>query len=145
MSRENVEVVRRWLSLWDGVDAVAVIRDDAAWTGYRAETEAILAPDCAFMWIAFGQRTEASGLDEARQVWLDWYEPWESVRIESDRFIPVGDKVVVLARQQGRLAGTPHEVELIGAGVHLVRDGRVARAEFYANRAEALEAVGLPE
>jgi hypothetical protein len=34
MSQENVEVVRRWLSLWDGVDPAAVARDDAAWMRY---------------------------------------------------------------------------------------------------------------
>ena len=31
-----------------------------------------------------------------------------------------------------------------GSPVYLVRDGKVARAEVYADRAEALEAVGLP-
>jgi hypothetical protein len=46
-------------------------------------------------------------------------------------------------RQHGRMAGTTGEVELIGAGVYLVREGRIARVEFYANRGEALEALGL--
>jgi hypothetical protein len=143
MSQENVEVVRGWLSLWEGVDAVAVIRDDAAWTRWKAEIEAFVEPDCAFAWIALGQRVEATGLDDFRQAWLDFFEPWESVRNELDRIVPVSDKVVSLGRQHCRMAGTLHEVELIGAGVHLVLDGRVARADFYANRAEALEAVGL--
>jgi ketosteroid isomerase-like protein len=145
MSQKDVEVVRRWLSLWDGVDAVAVMRDDAAWTRGRAEIEAFVEPACAFAWIALGQRVEATGLDGFRQAWLDFFEPWESVRNELDRIVPVSGKVVSLGRQHCRMAGTLREVELIGAGVHLVREGRVARAEFYANRAEALEAVGLRE
>ena len=39
MSQEDVEVVRRWLALWDGVDVVAVFRDDATWTRTSAEIE----------------------------------------------------------------------------------------------------------
>jgi hypothetical protein len=31
------------------------------------------------------------------------------------------------------------------AGVYLVRDGKIARAEYYANQSGALEAVGLTE
>jgi ketosteroid isomerase-like protein len=31
------------------------------------------------------------------------------------------------------------------AGVYLVRDGRIARADYYADQAEALAAVGLTE
>ena len=34
---------------------------------------------------------------------------------------------------------------MISASVYLVRDGRIARVEHYANRAEALEGVGLSE
>jgi hypothetical protein len=53
--------------------------------------------------------------------------------------------VVALPRQHARIAGIQHEVELIGASAYLVRYGRVARVEHYANRALALEAVGLVE
>jgi ketosteroid isomerase-like protein len=67
------------------------------------------------------------------------------VQNNNERIIPVGDEVVVLARQRGRMAGTKHEVEAMVAGVYLVRDGRLARAAFYSDRAEALEAVGLRE
>ena len=70
------------------------------------------------------------------------YEPWESVRIEYDQVIPVGDRVLVLARQHGWIAGVQNEVELVGAAVYLVQDGKVTHAEFYSNRAEALEAAG---
>jgi len=53
--------------------------------------------------------------------------------------------VLVLVRLHGRMAGTESEVEMISASVYLMRDGKVARVEHYANRAEALEAVGLRE
>ena len=67
------------------------------------------------------------------------------MRPETERIIPVGDRVVALTRQHGRLAGAEHEVELVAAAVYFVRDGKLASVEFYANRAEALEAVGLRE
>jgi ketosteroid isomerase-like protein len=143
MSHENVDVVRRLV--WDGVDAPALIRDDATWTRWRAEREAFVEPGCAFAWIGPWGRIEVTGLDEMREFWLDWFEPWESVQNNNERIIPVGDEVVVLARQRGRMAGTKHEVEAMVAGVYLVRDGKLARADFYSDRAEALEAVGLRE
>ena len=130
----------------DGVDVVPLARDDATWTRRRAEIEAFFAPDCAVAWIAQGQRAiEATGFDEARQGWLDWLEPWETYHVQIERIIPVGDTVLVLVRLHGRMAGTQNEVEMIAGSVYLVRDGRVARIEHYANRADALEAVGLRE
>ena len=78
-----------------------------------------------------------------RAGWLEFYEAWETIRTEYERIIPLGDKVLALARVYGRMTGTENEVENLGAAVYFVRDGRIARAEFYVNRAEALEAVGL--
>ena len=54
----------------------------------------------------------------------------------------VGDTVLVLMRVHGRMAASQNEVELLAASVYLVQDGRVTSVEHYANRAEALEAVG---
>jgi ketosteroid isomerase-like protein len=142
MSQENVEVVRRLLV--DDADVVPLIRDDGTWTKRRSEVEALFEPDYAVIWIAHGQRPiEATGVDQARQGWLDWLEPWETYRVQIERVLPVGDRVVVLVRVHGRMAGTQNDVELIAASVYLVRDGRVARIEHYADRAAALEAVGL--
>ena len=78
MSQENVEIVRRMLV--EGVDVVPLARDDATWTRRAAEIEPLVAPDCVVVWIARGQRVlEATGLDEARQGWLDWLEPWRPI------------------------------------------------------------------
>jgi ketosteroid isomerase-like protein len=125
MSQENVDVVRG--RVWDGIDAVSVISDDTAFAEWLAENEAFYEPDCAFAWMAFGRQLEATGLDEARRTWLDFFEPWQSVHSRVERLIPAGDKVVALMRQRGRMAGGRDEVQLIGAAVYLVRDGRIAR------------------
>jgi ketosteroid isomerase-like protein len=95
--------------------------------------------------MAFGPQFKATGLDAARHVWLDFFEPWQSFPAEVERIISAGDKVVVLSRQHRRMTGAENEVETISAAVYLVRKGRIARAEFYAKRAEALDAVGLRE
>ena len=144
MSQENVEIVKRLLV--DGVDVVPFARDDALWAKRREETEALFEPDASVAWIAHGQRPiEATGLDEARQSWLDWLEPWETYRAQVERIVPVDDKVLVLARVHGRMAGTENDVELIFGSIYVLRDRRVTRVEHYADRAEALEAVGLRE
>jgi ketosteroid isomerase-like protein len=78
-----------------------------------------------------------------RLVWLDFSQPWESLRFEIERIAAQGEKVLALARLYGRMAGSDNEVEALFAAVYLVRDGRVARCEFYADRAEAFEAAGF--
>jgi len=111
----------------------------------RAEVDALIEPDYAVAWIANGQRAiEATGLLESRRGWLDWLEPWETYHVQIERIIPTGDKVVVLSRMHGRMVGTENEVEMIGASVYLVRGRKVAGVDHYADRAEALEAAGLP-
>ncbi len=144
MAQENVGVVRRLLV--DGVDVVPLIRDDAVWTRRCTELEALFEPDYAVIWIAHGQRTvEATGMDDARRGWLDWLEPWETYRVEIERIVAIGDKVLVLVRVHGRVAGTQNDVELLAGSIYIVRDRRVARVEHYADRDEALEAAGLGE
>ena len=56
-----------------------------------------------------------------------------------------GDRVLLLQRSSGRLEGSPPEVHLHPGVVWTVRDGKIARFAVYANRAEALKAVGLEE
>jgi ketosteroid isomerase-like protein len=55
------------------------------------------------------------------------------------------ERVLLLQSSSGRLEGSAKEVKLAPAVVYTVRDGKIARFEPYADRAEALEAVGLRE
>ena len=144
MSQENVEAVKRLL--WDGVDAARIVRDDAALATWLAETEPLFEPECVFSWMAPGGRFEVEARDErTRRVWLDFMEPWESLRFETERIVAEGDRVLVLTRLYGRMDGSENEVEALFAAVYFLRDGRVAPAEFYSDRAEALAAAGLRE
>jgi hypothetical protein len=144
MSQENVELVR---SLQPGpdVDLVALFRDATglmeAYSPFFHEDCEILAPTV----ITGGQRERLVGLGSLRTLWLDWLDPWESYRTEIDDVIDAGDEVVVLPRDYGRRAGMDVEVNVLGATVWTVRNGKVARVAFYLHRSEALEAVGLSE
>jgi ketosteroid isomerase-like protein len=67
-------------------------------------------------------------------------------RTEVKDFVDAGDdRILVLIRDHGRLRGSDAEVDLVAANVWTVRDGKIARIEFYVNREQALEATGPTE
>ena len=71
---------------------------------------------------------------------------WASYRTEIEDFIDAGEgRVVVLTRDYACPTGADAELSFMGAPVWTVRDGKVARIEFYWNRTEGLAAAGLGE
>jgi ketosteroid isomerase-like protein len=147
MSQENVELVRRLqpapdvdltdLFLRGEEEEAAAARADPA--VLETFTEDFV---CVFHNLSSEPRPGVVGL---RQAWLDWLEPWESYRVEIERLADAGDRVLVFSRDFGRRPGIEGEVELKGSAVWTVRGGKVARAEFFPDRAKALEAAGLSE
>jgi hypothetical protein len=144
MSHENVDLVRQ-LQPGPDVDIAAFFRDEAT---ARAALEAA-APlfDPSFEAITHGaiQGKHGHGPEGLQAIWLDWLEPWESYRTEIENIIDAGDQVVVLTRDSGRPVGADGEVAVTGAAIWTVRDGKLTRAEFFADRREALKAAGLGE
>lgn len=141
MSKENVELVRA-LQVGPDVDLVALLRDDAT-AQSLLETVAPLF-DSGFKCVTTQPGgSEHVGLPGLRTAWLEWLEPWESYRTEVEDVLDAGEAAVVLTRDYGRRRGTEAEVELFGAAIWTVRNGKIARAEFYANRRAALAAAGL--
>lgn len=55
----------------------------------------------------------------------------------------IAPSVLVLYRNFGRLEGSAEEGKTDNAAIRSFRDGRLARAALYIDRAEALKAVGL--
>jgi uncharacterized protein len=71
-----------------------------------------------------------------------WLSEWEHWRVEVDRYLEIGDHVVVLASYLGRGKGSGVEIRQEGAHVFKLREGKVVRLEIFANRKKALESVG---
>jgi ketosteroid isomerase-like protein len=142
MSAENLELVRQLIP-GPEVDIAVLARDDQAASAAAEALAAYYHPDLESVTHGPDGEVTYKGLDGLRETWLDWLSPWESYRIEAEELVDLGDRVVVLVRDRGHRKGLEHEVELIGASIWTVREGKIARVEFYANRAEALTAAGL--
>jgi ketosteroid isomerase-like protein len=86
----------------------------------------------------------AQGLSEIRQLYENDEEAWGEYRIDSEKVIEAGDKVVVFQReyQRGRSSGI--EIVTETAAIIYLRDARIVRMQGYLDRAAALEAAGLP-
>jgi ketosteroid isomerase-like protein len=76
---------------------------------------------------------------------LDWLEPWANYRAELEGCIEVGDRVLALIHDFGRPEPGGREIRLEGCAVWTVREGKIARAEFFAIRAEGFAAMGVPD
>ena len=135
MSQENVEVVRRVTDVMDaeGFEAALPIfleathpdvewREDPAWPGsatYR-------------------------GTEQVRQVILDRMATLDFDQ-QTEDLIGVDDKVLVLVRWVGRGKASGAQGEISMAMVWTVQEQAITRIEFFLDRAQALEAVGLRE
>ncbi|HMD56709.1 MAG TPA: nuclear transport factor 2 family protein [Solirubrobacteraceae bacterium] len=146
MSQENVEIVSA-LQPAPGVDLAQLFRDDLLWAAVSATLAPSLAPDfeCVARGVPIGEETVYEGLLGLRALWLEWLAPWRTYRTEVEEIVDLGERVVVLVRDFARHEENAHEVEQTAAAVWTVQDGKVIRADFYANRAEAIKAVGLEE
>ena len=76
--------------------------------------------------------------EEIREVWEEW-------RVTPERYVDVGDRVVVIGSAHGRGRGSGAEVEVRYGEIWTLRDGRVTRLEAGLDPEEALKAVGLEE
>jgi ketosteroid isomerase-like protein len=130
MSRANVEVVREALDAYTrrDLDALRALSDpdlELDWSASRG-------------WLAGVYR----GLDEALRFYAGYFEAFDEIVIEPDRFIEAGDSVVVpnVARQRGR---DGIEVSARSTLVFTVRNRRLTRICLYQETEQALEAVGL--
>jgi ketosteroid isomerase-like protein len=135
MSRENVEAVRR-------------IYEQMAQGNFWAARE-IFDPEIAWEWSSnlsglTGVGTY-HGIEGVEAATRDFFQIWDWFWQEGEEFIQAGDEVVVLTRMHGRLKGSEAEVKSRNADVWTFREGRAVRFRSYDSRAEALEAVGLPE
>jgi len=133
VSEENVDVVRR---VYDALDKP----DESVRALWHPDVEFDVSRD---VWGPLVGGGHYRGPDGVRAWMLDLYSAWERMDLECVELIDAGaDQVVSVLRVHGwgRLSGI--EVEYRPAGIWTLRDGQVVRVVWFANRDEALAAVG---
>jgi ketosteroid isomerase-like protein len=128
MSRENVELVQRALEHfmatggppWEMLDEEVEVSDHDT-------------PDQ-------GEYRGHAGLGR----WLEeWGAAWAKWSIEPEEFVDAGDRIVAVIRMKTEGQGSGVETERQDAMVITMRDGKWLRVDYYNNRKQALESVGL--
>jgi ketosteroid isomerase-like protein len=144
MSEENVELVMSLQRAGDE-DFAQLIRDDERWRLLAAAAAPLVHEDAVSVRPGIPGGNEYVGLDGFRQLWLDWLAPWTEYRTAVDEAFDCGERVLLLQTSSGRMEGTNREVKLSPGVVWTVRDGKIARFEVYADRTQAIKAVGMAE
>jgi ketosteroid isomerase-like protein len=132
VSQENVEVVRRALSLVTRGDLEGL--HDLVGRGFEVR-ENVLAPDAAVY----------SGRDGLKK-WLEGSrEAFGEFHFEPERFLERGDWIFVpvRARGKGKGSGAPFTARYVSA--FKFRLGKILLAASYSDLSEALAAAGLEE
>jgi ketosteroid isomerase-like protein len=142
MSQENVDMIRDWVSTWEGQDFVAV----ASQPDRMAPVLEALHPEIEVRWFESVADVETyRGIEGAEHALADWLEPWAEYRQKPIEFTDAGDRVVVTYRQWGRGRASGAEVESEVTQVYAIRDGKIASLREYTSKSAALEAAGLRE
>ena len=132
MSQENVETIRRM------VDAVNRA-DRAAWLAEH-DPDVVMIP--AHQW------PENATVRGAEAIW-DFYMAatgtWDEAAFQIGEVIDSGDTVVLNNHREARGRASGANVEFNYWLVITFRSGKAIRLEWFADRAEALEAAGLRE
>ena len=146
MSAEAVHVVERIQGALAMDDVVAAVSDPER--DHRARQAFAELAEPGFEVVMVGpdylpQAAERSGIDGFYEAWIDWTSPFASYRIELERVIDAGERVVSLVNMFGKTKTGGVEIEAAGAAVWTVVDGRLRRVEFHLDRDQALRSAGL--
>jgi ketosteroid isomerase-like protein len=129
MAQENVEIVEAMFE--------PLARGDfSAWADFPDDFEFVASPELPDAGTYRGA--------EASRWMTAWVESFEGHTIEATE-IDAGDNVFVAILQRGRPRGSQAVVEGRWWVVMTLGGGELARAEVFPERAQALEAAGLPE
>src|SRR5262245_56786901 len=74
------------------------------------------------------------GAGRARDMFRDFFVPFEEISVEPQEFFERDDLVVVFYTQQSRPAGSVATVNNISAHVWTMRDGKPARLQIFPSR-----------
>ena len=127
MSRENVEVVESFYAAW--------ARGEFPGPNELMDREIEYVNPAAA--VEPGTRSGIAAFGRAVEKLFEGWETWE---MEPERFTPVGEQVAVVVQYRARGRGSGVEVEGRESALWTIRDGRVARYEWFHDPADALEA-----
>ena len=131
MSQDNVEIVRRYVETWNAGNMEGVREL------YDPQAVMVVARDWPEPGPFVGRDAVMEQLNQARAAFeSDWAE------FVSD-LVVVGDRVIVRMDWHGVGRGPQSDMEW--TNVFTIRDGRIIKAEYFWDHAEAIEAVGLRE
>jgi len=133
MSQENVEIVRRW---YERAHATRMYPDPA-----------LFSPDFIYRPVAnFTESGTYRGLGEFRRFLESFYEAWgDDFTITATSVRDYGDAVIARVEFSGHARASGVVSPWRAFSVYWLRDGLIARVEDYADRADALKAVGMEE
>src|SRR5262245_16550053 len=132
MSEENVELVRRALEALDR-------RDRTAWLALHDE-------DFEVVPVRDFPEAGIRGSGAAFDFYLGSFDTFERVPIQVGDLVDAGaDKVLFHPQMDVRGRESGADVQFDFWVVATIRQGKIIRAEWFADRAEALEAAGLSE
>jgi ketosteroid isomerase-like protein len=129
MSQENVELIR---SLYDGW-----LRGEPGLDKLDPEISMVESS-------TLPGAVSASGIEAVERYLRSFAKHWEQISIEPIEYVDAGDRVVVVARLTGSGKKSGVEVNRTWAYVWTLRGGKALGMVGYANREDALGAVGLP-
>jgi ketosteroid isomerase-like protein len=128
MSQENVETVRE---VFAGFASPTEFRWDRMHEGIEVRDHDVI------------DAGEYRGHAGVRRWFEDWSSAWAEFSMEAEEMLDAGERVVAVLRLRTRGRESGVEVERQDAIVFEVRDGKIWRIDYYNNRQQALEAVGL--
>ena len=132
MSQENVETVRSaFLAFADrGFDGLAeFLHPEINWRAMEGALDDV---------------GEMRGMEATRLYVRDWFETFDDFTTIPEELLDAGEGCVVgVMHVSGRAKLSGITTELRYAALYTLRDGKIARIREYANRQEALDAVGL--
>jgi hypothetical protein len=85
------------------------------------------------------------GHDGYLRLWRYWLDAFEDIRWDPEEILDFGDRLLVTTKQRGHGSGSGVAVSEPVFQLFTFRRGLVIRQQDFLNRAEALEAAGLPE
>jgi len=129
MSQENVELVRRGIA---SVDAFWAMLDEYVVWDLRGTP--ILDLDPVYL-----------GRDAVIEASRHYWGTWEDYSLEAEEIIDAGASVVIAVHERMRGKGSGVQIDRRWAQTWTFHRGRLIRWELFQEKAEALDAVGLPE